>query len=255
MTRGRTQVRDARALAPLRQPTVGTADHDGGSAADDGTADHDGGSAADDGTADHDGGLSYARTAARDRESLTQLRAALAPRRLRRTGLQPSPLSTSTPRRVARRFRTPSMRGKNEDPMSTFHPDLKRGRFIPNVSYGRLSSRIVRSVKWRSIDPGPDVTVQEIVVPGPKDAPPVSLRVFQPTGLKTAAPALLWIHGGGLIFGAPEQDDRTNIAFAEGEGRSTCRSRRRVPSSRRRQRRCGGHRPGYHRIVGHPGWE
>ncbi|MFE2217718.1 alpha/beta hydrolase, partial [Streptomyces canus] len=98
--------------------------------------------------------------------------------------------------------------------MSTFHPDLKRGRFIPNVSYGRLSSRLVRSVKWRATDPGPDVTVQEIVVPGPKGAPSVSLRVFQPTGLKTAAPALLWIHGGGLIFGAPEQDDRTNIAFA-----------------------------------------
>jgi acetyl esterase/lipase len=98
--------------------------------------------------------------------------------------------------------------------MSAFHPDLKRGRFLPNVSYGRLSSRLVRSVKWRATDPGPDVTVQEIVVPGPKGAPPVSLRVFQPTGLKTAAPALLWIHGGGLIFGAPERDDRTNIAFA-----------------------------------------
>lgn len=98
--------------------------------------------------------------------------------------------------------------------MSTFHPDLRRGRFIPNVSYGRLSSRIVRRVKWRATDPGPDVTVQEIVVPGPKNAPSVSLRVFQPTGLKAAAPALLWIHGGGLIFGAPEQDDRTNIAFA-----------------------------------------
>ncbi|MFD5268907.1 alpha/beta hydrolase [Streptomyces sp. NPDC058335] len=51
-------------------------------------------------------------------------------------------------------------------------------------------------------------------MPGPKGAPSVSLRVFQPTGLKSAAPALLWIHGGGLIFGAPEQDDRTSIAFA-----------------------------------------
>ncbi|MDX2830667.1 MULTISPECIES: alpha/beta hydrolase [Streptomyces] len=63
------------------------------------------------------------------------------------------------------------------------------------------------------MDPGPGVTVQEITVPGPRGAPSVSLRVFQPTGLKEAAPALLWIHGGGLIFGAPEQDDRTNIAF------------------------------------------
>ena len=98
--------------------------------------------------------------------------------------------------------------------MSAFHADLKRGRFIPKVSFGRVSSRIVRRVKWRSTDPGPDVTVQEIVVPGPRGAPPVSLRVFQPAGLTAAAPALLWIHGGGLIFGAPEQDDRTNIAFA-----------------------------------------
>ncbi|MFF2432336.1 alpha/beta hydrolase [Streptomyces mirabilis] len=69
-------------------------------------------------------------------------------------------------------------------------------------------------MKWRATDPGPGVTVQEVTVPGPKDAPSVSLHVFQPTGLKAAAPALLWVHGGGLIFGAPEQDDRTNIAFA-----------------------------------------
>jgi hypothetical protein len=78
----------------------------------------------------------------------------------------------------------PSMRGENEDPMSAFHSDLKRGRFLPDVSYGRLSSRIVRRVRWRATGPGPDVTVQEIVVPGPKGAPSVSLRVFQRTGLK-----------------------------------------------------------------------
>ncbi|KQV94282.1 alpha/beta hydrolase [Streptomyces sp. Root369] len=109
---------------------------------------------------------------------------------------------------------SPSPRGNHEDPMSAFHPDLARGRFIPNVSYGPLSSRISRSVRRRAADPGPGVTVQEVTVPGPKGAPSVSLRVFQPTGLKAAAGALLWIHGGGLIFGAPEQDDRTNIAFA-----------------------------------------
>src|SRR5215216_2159435 len=98
--------------------------------------------------------------------------------------------------------------------MSAFHPDLALGRFIPRTSFGPRSSRIMRRLKPRAADPGPEVTVQEMVVAGPEGAPPVSLRVFQPTGLKAAAPALLWIHGGGLIFGAPEQDDRTNIAFA-----------------------------------------
>ena len=92
---------------------------------------------------------------------------------------------------LAGRGRCRRDRRKNEDPMSTFHPGLKRGRFIPKVSFGRVSSRIVRRVKWRATDPGPDVTVQEIVVPGPKGAPPVSLRVFQPAGLTAAAPALL----------------------------------------------------------------
>jgi acetyl esterase/lipase len=106
------------------------------------------------------------------------------------------------------------MRGENEDPMSAFHPDLKRGRFLPDVSYGRLSSRIVRRVRWRATGPGPDVTVQEIVVPGPKGPPSVSLRVFQRTGLKKRLRSLLCVHGGGLVFGAPEQDDRRNIAFA-----------------------------------------
>lgn len=53
MTRARTQACDARALAPVRQSTVGTADHHGG--------------------------LSYASSAARDRESFMQLRAGLTP--------------------------------------------------------------------------------------------------------------------------------------------------------------------------------
>jgi acetyl esterase/lipase len=97
--------------------------------------------------------------------------------------------------------------------VSAFHPDLTLGRFIPNVSYGPLSSRLVRRLKVHPADPGPDVTVREMVVPGPKGAPPVALRIFQPAGPTTAAPALLWVHGGGLIFGAPEQDDRTNIDF------------------------------------------
>ncbi|MBB5773971.1 alpha/beta hydrolase [Nonomuraea jabiensis] len=98
--------------------------------------------------------------------------------------------------------------------MNTFHPDLALARFIPRISTGPRSARIMRRIRPRPAHPGPDVTVRELVVPGPAGAPPVSLRVFQPAGLATPAPALLWTHGGGFIFGAPELDDRTNIAFA-----------------------------------------
>jgi acetyl esterase/lipase len=114
--------------------------------------------------------------------------------------------------------------------MSAFHPDLTLARFLPKMSYGPLTSRIMRSLKPRPAAPGTDLTVQEIVVPGPKGAPSVSLRVFQPTGLKAAAPVLLWIHGGGLVFGAPEQDDRTSIAFARELGITVAAVRYRLAS-------------------------
>lgn len=98
--------------------------------------------------------------------------------------------------------------------MSAFHPDLAVGRFIPRVSLGPASTRFIRSRAPRPVDPGPDVLVREITVPGPADAPAVTLRVYQPVGLTDAAPAVLWIHGGGLVIGSPEQDDRTSIAYA-----------------------------------------
>lgn len=71
----------------------------------------------------------------------------------------------------------------------------------------------MRGRRPRPTDPGPDVTVREIRVPGLNGAPDVAMRVFQPTGISTPAPALLWMHGGGMVVGSPEQDDRTNIAF------------------------------------------
>ncbi|RZT87803.1 acetyl esterase/lipase [Pseudonocardia sediminis] len=95
--------------------------------------------------------------------------------------------------------------------MAAFHPDLALGRFLPPISVGPRLSELARRLKTRPVAPPPGVTVQELVVPGPPDAPPVSLRVFRPAGATDAVPALLWIHGGGLVLGSPEQDDQKNI--------------------------------------------
>lgn len=102
--------------------------------------------------------------------------------------------------------------------MTDFHPDLASGRFIPPLSFGPISSWLLRRQKPRGIDPWPDVTVEELAVPGPAGAPAVSLRIFRPVRSTSPTPALLWIHGGGLIIGNPEQDDRTNIAFVRALG-------------------------------------
>jgi acetyl esterase/lipase len=116
--------------------------------------------------------------------------------------------------------------------MSSFHPDLALARFIPKMSYGPLTSRVMRSLRPRPTAPEPGVTVREVFVPGPEGAAPVSLRVFQPTGLSAKAPALLWIHGGGLIFGSPEQDDRSNAAFARELGITVAAVRYRLAATR-----------------------
>ena len=99
--------------------------------------------------------------------------------------------------------------------MSDFHPDLAVGRFIPRASFGPRSARLMRRLRPRPRTPPPGVRVEEITVPGPAGAPRVALRVFRPTVRRAPGPALLWVHGGGLVTGTPEQDDRTNAAFVQ----------------------------------------
>ncbi|WP_218611119.1 alpha/beta hydrolase [Pseudonocardia sp. KRD291] len=95
--------------------------------------------------------------------------------------------------------------------MAAFHPELALARFLPPISVGPRLSALARRGGPKPIDPGPGVTGQEIVVPGPPDGPPVSLRLFRPATATGAVPALLWVHGGGLVLGSPDQDDRANI--------------------------------------------
>lgn len=61
-----------------------------------------------------------------------------------------------------------------------------------------------------------DVDVATVPFAGPAGAMPY--RVFRPTPAATAIPALLWIHGGGLILGTPQQDDAANLALAREAG-------------------------------------
>jgi acetyl esterase/lipase len=59
----------------------------------------------------------------------------------------------------------------------------------------------------------PAVAVEDRLVAGPDGAPDIRLRIYRPAGedrgedAGQALPCLYWIHGGGMIFGLPEQDD------------------------------------------------
>ncbi|MCU1412098.1 MAG: Alpha/beta hydrolase [Rhodoglobus sp.] len=93
--------------------------------------------------------------------------------------------------------------------MPGFHPDLARGRFIPRLKSRAWSVRLMQHVKIPGMRAPEGMTIENVDVPGGQ-----RVRVYRPSTASAPAPVLFWIHGGGFIQGAPEQDDRTSIEFA-----------------------------------------
>jgi autotransporter-associated beta strand protein len=103
--------------------------------------------------------------------------------------------------------------------VTTFHPDLhKSARFIPRFTW---SPPLVRAINFlariRGVPkpPQPDgVAVEDVLLPGAPGAPALRVRLYRPKHDPGPRPALLWIHGGGFLFGAPEFDEIGNIEAA-----------------------------------------
>jgi len=53
----------------------------------------------------------------------------------------------------------------------------------------------------------PDVVVENYSVPGPEGAPDVPVVIYQPRTSHPNAPAMVYIHSGGIVSGTPEVDD------------------------------------------------
>jgi len=98
--------------------------------------------------------------------------------------------------------------------MSVFHPDLALGRYFLRFSFGPWTARLATRRSSPRAEAPEDLVVTDVEVPGPPGAPPVPLRLYQPRTLTGPAPALLWVHGGGMVLGDHLQDERRNIAFA-----------------------------------------
>lgn len=99
-----------------------------------------------------------------------------------------------------------------------FHPDLAAARWIPLVSAGPRTLWMFR-LSPPPTRPDPDVRIETVPFAGP--AGDMGYRLFRPGGSghgSERTPALLWIHGGGLILGTPQQDDSSNLALARDLG-------------------------------------
>jgi acetyl esterase/lipase len=59
------------------------------------------------------------------------------------------------------------------------------------------------------------IETREVFLPGPKGAPEVRALLFTPKQPDGPMPAILHIHGGGYVMGAPEMSSANCIAYAE----------------------------------------
>jgi acetyl esterase/lipase len=74
---------------------------------------------------------------------------------------------------------------------------------IPRAREERDRLAAAGRARWT---PSGRVSVEDRWVPGEAGDPDVWVRVHRPVGESTGA-VLLWVHGGGHVLGAPEQDD------------------------------------------------
>ncbi|MCK9897945.1 alpha/beta hydrolase fold domain-containing protein [Frankia sp. AgB32] len=73
----------------------------------------------------------------------------------------------------------------------------------------RASMNRVREGAPVAADVYPDTDRREVLVPGAAGTPDVRVLLYAPKGSHGAAPALLWMHGGGFVIGAADNDDLT----------------------------------------------
>ena len=100
--------------------------------------------------------------------------------------------------------------------MNTLHlvrPELRR--FLAEFPVPKVTQDTFRLIRENAVPPvlpaeDPGLEVTERIVPGPKGEPEVRVVVYRPIGITDAMPAILHIHGGGYVFGAPEGDDEPN---------------------------------------------
>lgn len=85
---------------------------------------------------------------------------------------------------------------------------LEAGPRLGTVNARTLDSvRANRLLLNEQVELSDEVERTDHTVPGPDGAPDIRLRVHRPRAADGDLPCLYWIHGGGYVLGAPEQDD------------------------------------------------
>lgn len=107
--------------------------------------------------------------------------------------------------------------GSDMGPQPYFDPEIKAA-FDKAPTLGTVDARTIEKVRANRlllnerVPLSDEVERANMTVPGPDGESPnsestVRLRVHRRAGHEGLVPGLFWIHGGGFVLGAPEQDD------------------------------------------------
>lgn len=95
--------------------------------------------------------------------------------------------------------------------LTPVHPELRRqAAFFPPLFLNRWT---VRPFQWLTAampkSRAPEgIRADDVAISGDDQHHRIRLRIYRPANVKPDSPALLWMHGGGLIIGSPRQNDR-----------------------------------------------
>jgi acetyl esterase/lipase len=87
-----------------------------------------------------------------------------------------------------------------------------------NLPAARAASKTTFAAMKELMPVIPDIITEDRVIPGPKGAPDVTVRIYRPMKKAGLLPSLLWIHGGGYMLGDIDQEDITAKQFSSAGG-------------------------------------
>ena len=75
--------------------------------------------------------------------------------------------------------------------MNAYHPDLRLARFIPPLSFGPRSTRLMNRIPFPTSPAPSDLVIENLTVPGPDGAPDVPVRIYRRRAVTGDTPAMM----------------------------------------------------------------
>lgn len=100
--------------------------------------------------------------------------------------------------------------------VSKVHPDLQNVlKKSPSIHYNSKNTWLIQALI--SLIPATkspkDISIKNFYIDDQDGSSKIRLRIYQPSHQTSAAPVLIWMHGGGYIIGKPEIEDSLCVQF------------------------------------------